>query len=167
MKFTYCPDCGSELKEREIGDEGLVPYCETCSRPWFPLSYTCTITLVVNELGEIGLIRQNYVSTTNYICVAGYMKPGERAEDTAAREVLEEVGLKAEKIICIDSYPFEKRDMLMLGFVALVKKGEFCLSGEVDQAEWFSYETAMARLKEGSIAKQLCEAGYAKVRGLL
>lgn len=167
MKFTYCPDCGSKLIEREIGDEGLVPFCKTCSRPWFPLSYTCTITLVVNELGEIGLIRQGYVSATNYICVAGYMKPGERAEDTAAREVLEEVGLKAEKIICIDSYPFEKRDMLMLGFVALVKKGEFCLSGEVDQAEWFSYETAMANLKEGSIAKRLCEAGYAKVRGLL
>ena len=167
MKFTYCPDCGSELMEREIGDEGLIPFCETCSRPWFPLSYTCTITLVVNELGEIGLIRQGYVSATNFICVAGYMKLRERAEDTAAREVLEEVGLKAEKIIYIDSYPFERRDMLMLGFVALVKKDKFCLSGEVDQAEWFSYEMAMTNLKEGSIARRLCEAGYAKVRGLL
>lgn len=93
MKFTYCPDCGSELTERMIGDEGLVPFCEVCSRPWFPFSYSCAI--------------------------------------------------------------------------ALVKTGEFCLSGEVDQAEWFSYKAAMASLREGSIARRLGKAGYARVRDRL
>ena len=32
MKFTYCPDCGSLLVPKVIGDEGEVPYCGKCSR---------------------------------------------------------------------------------------------------------------------------------------
>lgn len=163
MKFTYCPDCGAQLVEKTIGDEGLVPYCENCKRPWFPLSYTCTITLVVDEEGEIALIRQGYVSETNYVCIAGYMKPGEGAEMTAAREVEEELGLKPYQIAYVKSYPFERKDMLMLGYVARVKKGEFCLSQEVDQADWFTYEEAVKRLRPGSIARQLCVEGYQAV----
>lgn len=30
MKFTYCPHCGRELIKKEIGDEGVIPYCENC-----------------------------------------------------------------------------------------------------------------------------------------
>ena len=35
MKFTYCPDCGTALTPKEIGDEGLVPYCTRCKKPLF------------------------------------------------------------------------------------------------------------------------------------
>lgn len=164
MKFTYCPDCGTKLIEKEIGDEGLVPYCQVCERPWFPLSYTCTITLVVNEEKEIALIRQGYVSETNYVCIAGYMKPGESGETTAAREVEEELGLKPYKISYVNSYPFEKKDMLMLGFAARVRKAEFHISQEVDKAEWFTYEEAVEKLRPGSIALQLCKEGYRLIR---
>ena len=93
MKFTYCPHCGTKLILKEIGDEGPTPWCTACEKPLFPTFYTCTINLVVNEYREIALIRQGYVSTENYVCVAGYMKPGERAEDSAHREIKEELGL--------------------------------------------------------------------------
>lgn len=163
MKFTYCPDCGKKLTKKEIGDEGLVPYCPECGRPWFALSYTCTITLVVNEENEIALIRQGYVSETNYVCIAGYMKPGESGETTAAREVEEELGLKPYKITYVNSYPFERKDMLMLGFTARVKKADFHISQEVDKAEWFTYQEAVEKLRPGSIAQQLCMEGYCMI----
>lgn len=30
MHFTYCPHCGTKLIEKEIEDEGIIPYCESC-----------------------------------------------------------------------------------------------------------------------------------------
>lgn len=155
MRFTYCPHCGEKLIKKEIGDEGLIPYCEHCKVPLWDMFTTCVICAVVNEYGEIALVRQNYVSKTNYVCVAGVMKLGESAEETAIREIKEEIGQDVEKLEFIQSYPYEKKEMLMLGFHATVKKAEFHLSGEVDAVKWFPLETALGQLREGSIAWQL------------
>ena len=40
MRFTYCPHCGSELIKKEIGDEGLIPFCEKCSVPMWDMFTT-------------------------------------------------------------------------------------------------------------------------------
>ncbi len=157
MKFIHCPQCGEKLARRQIGDEGLVPYCETCGRPWFDMPYACTITLVINEFDEVALLRQGYVSDHYYVCVAGYIKCGESAEETAAREVKEELGLEAETIRYTRSYYFAKKDMLMLAFEAHVKKADFQLSGEVDGAAWLTFEEAHPKMRKGSIAIQLLE----------
>ncbi len=85
MKFVHCPQCGTKLIKKEIGDEGLVPYCEACGRPWFDMPYACTITLVINEYDEVALLRQGYVAAEHNVCVAGYIKGGESAEETAVR----------------------------------------------------------------------------------
>ena len=58
MEFNYCPVCGAALQGRILGDEGEVPYCEACSRPWFSFSYPCVICLAVDENGDIALIRE-------------------------------------------------------------------------------------------------------------
>ena len=71
------------------------------------------------------------------------------------REVQEEIGQEVEKLEFVRSYPYEKKEMLMLGYKATVKKQELKLSGEVDSAEWVSYEDALGKLHEGSIAWQL------------
>lgn len=155
MHFNYCPYCGTKTIDKEIGDEGMVPYCEKCGFPLFDMFSTSIITAVVNECGEVALLRQNYVSTSNYVCVAGYMKSGESAEETVMREVKEELGLNVESLEYIRSYPYDKKDMLMLGFKANVRKGDFSLSGEVDAAEWVKLEDAPALLREGGIAWQL------------
>ena len=155
MRFTYCPHCGTKAVLKEIGDEGEIPYCPSCETPLWDMFSTCTICAVVNEFDEIALLRQNYVSTTNYVCVAGYMKLGEAAEETACREIEEEIGLKVERLTFVRSYPYEKKGLLMLGFRADVKKGEFTLSGEVDAVEWVKLSEALSKLREGSIAWQL------------
>ena len=158
MRFTYCPHCGTKLISKEIGDEGMIPFCENCNIPLWDMFTTSIIAAVVNEYNEIALLRQNYVSATNYVCVAGIMKIGESAEDTVIREVREEIGQKVEKLEFIRSYPYEKKEMLMLGYKATVKKQDFKLSGEVDSAEWVKYENALSLLREGSIAWQLVKS---------
>lgn len=155
MRFTYCPHCGTKLIRKEIGDEGMIPFCEKCSIPLWDMFTTCIIAAVVNECGEIALLRQNYVSATKYVCVAGIMQIGESAEETVIREVKEETGQDVEELEFISSYPYEKKEMLMLGYRAVVKKQSFKLSAEVDSAEWVKYEDALALLRKGSIAWQL------------
>ncbi len=125
MHFIYCPHCGTKLIGKEIGDEGIIPYCENCSVPLWDMFTTSIIAAVVNEYGEVALLRQNYVSETKYVCVAGIMKLGESAEDTVVREVKEEIGQDVETLEFVCSYPYEKREMLMLGYKAIVKKKEF------------------------------------------
>lgn len=158
MRFTYCPHCGTQLIKKEIGDEGLIPYCPECSLPLWDMFTTCVICAVVNEQNEIALIRQNYVSSTSYVCVAGIMKLGESAEECAAREIREEIGQTVKSLEFVRSYPYEKKEMLMLGFKATVKKSEFHLSGEVDAVAWFPLHDAPSHLREGSIAWQLVKA---------
>lgn len=155
MKFKYCPHCGTKAIEKEIGDEGLIPYCLSCELPLWDMFSTCIICAVVNEYDEVALIRQSYVSAEHYVCVAGYMKPGESAEETACREIKEEIGLTVEQLTYIKSYPYEKKGLLMLGFAAKVKKAGFQLSGEVDSVQWFPLAEAAGKIREGSIAWQL------------
>lgn len=155
MRFQYCPYCGKKAELKEIGDEGFIPYCAQCETPLWDMFTTSVIAAVVNECGEIALLRQNYVSTTKYVCVAGIMKPGESAEETVVREIGEELGLHVKSVEYVKSYPYEKKEMLMLGFKAVAEKKDFSLSGEVDDAQWVKLEDAPGLLREGSIAWQL------------
>ena len=155
MRFTYCPYCGNKLEKKEIGDEGLIPYCSCCKVPLWDMFTTSIIAAVVNENNEIALLRQNYVSKTKHVLVAGIMKLGESAEETAIREIKEEIGLTVKSLQYIRSYPYEKKEMLMLGYKAVVEKDHFTLSKEVDSAEWVKLESALELLREGSISWQL------------
>lgn len=158
MHFTYCPHCGTKTILKEIGDEGMIPFCETCNVPLWDMFTTSIIAAVVNEFDEVALLRQNYVSTTKYVCVAGIMKLGESAEETVVREVKEEIGQDVIELSFVRSYPYDKKEMLMLGYKAVVKKQEFRLSGEVDSVEWVPFDRALAMLREGSIAWQLVKS---------
>lgn len=155
MHFIHCPFCGEKLVKKEIGDEGLIPYCNSCQIPLWDMFTTSIICAVVNEYNEIALLRQDYVSTTKHVCVAGIMQLGESAEETVKREVKEELGLDVLHLQYVRSYVYEKKEMLMLGYKAEVKKAEFQLSQEVDAAEWIALDNALDKLREGSIAWQL------------
>lgn len=158
MRFTYCPICGVKLVNKDIGDEGLLPFCNNCSRPYFDWFGLCIITAVINEYNEVALLKQNYVSTTNWVLVAGYVNQGEALEDAVIREVSEETGQKADKVTYVSSYYYDKRDLLMVGYRCDVKKREFNISKEVDNIEWHKLPEAVDLLREGSIAKQLLQA---------
>lgn len=155
MHFSYCPHCGSKLIDKEIGDEGMLPFCEECHIPLWDMFSTCVICAVVNEYNEVALIRQNYVTTENYVCIAGFIKPEENAEEAAMREIKEEIGLNVREIQYIRSYYYPKKQMLMLGFMADISKDDFTLSGEVDGAAWFPFSKVLSVMREGSIAWQL------------
>lgn len=155
MKFTYCPYCGGRLVQKSIGDEGEVPFCESCGRPWFSFSYPCVICLLTDGEGNYALIRQTY-ATKKYVCVAGFIHEGEIAEQTAVREVREETGLEVQEIRCLGSWFYPKHDNLMIGFMCRVQHGEFHLSeNEVESAGWFDENSARELLSQGTVGIEL------------
>jgi NAD+ diphosphatase len=158
MRFQYCPDCGEKLILREIGDEGMVPFCEKCNRPRFDMFSTCMIALVVNDQGEAAVLRQNYISTEYCTIVSGYMKPGEEAEETTIREVREELGLEVDRLEFAGTYWYGEKDMLMIGFFAHTTQRDFKLSPEVDEALWVSPEKALHMVHpKGTISYAIVE----------
>ena len=163
MRFQYCPHCGTKAVLKEIGDEGLMPWCDRCQLPLFDMFSTCIIALVSNPRGEVALLRQGYISTQYHNLVSGDMKPGESAEETARREVQEELGLPVRDLQLTGTYWFGKKDMLMIGFLAQTDETQFRLSGEVDGAVWAAPEQALDMVHPGgSVSRRLVECYLAR-----
>jgi len=136
MHYIYCPQCGTKLTDKLAGDDGYVPFCEACNKYWFDTFSSCIIVLVANQYHEIALLRQQYISDQFSSFVSGYITPGENAEETAVREVKEELGLEIQKLEYAGTYWFDAKGILMHGFIGFTAKADFTLSREVDSAEW-------------------------------
>ena len=134
MRFTFCPDCGAKLIGRAIGDDGLVPYCGHCDR---------------QHSGD------GSISEERFVCVSGYIMTNETAEQAAVREVTEELGLKPVKVRLVATYAYQKKQMLMTGFLAELPEGDFSLSDELIAAQWFDEAGVGVRLAGSSVAKLL------------
>lgn len=154
MRYTYCPNCGSALTARPLGDDGLVSWCESCDRPWFDGFATCVIIAVRNAAGEV-LLQRERRRPEREVLGAGYMQPGESAEDAALREIAEETGLTVSGLRYVASWPHESGDMLMLGFAAQAEgmpRDDTC---EILSARWMPLMQAIDTLRPGSIGQKL------------
>ena len=151
MNMNYCMECGTLLHPKAHGDEGLVPYCETCGAFRHPVFSTAVSLLVMDEAKEhIILIRQ--YGRPHYILVAGYVNQGEDAEDAARRELMEELGLTAKSVTFNRSRYFPPSNTLMLNFTVTVAAPEVHANWEVDDWRWFSVEEARRNIKPNSLA---------------
>ena len=157
MRYTFCPDCGARLSARPIGDEGLVPWCDHCERPWFDTFSTCIIAAVMNAEEQV-LLQRETRRPDREVLVAGYIKPGESAEDAARREIVEETGLTVTSLAYVASWPHMDGDMLMLGFCARAEGEVHSSQSEVLSARWCALDEAVAALREGSVAQRVVRA---------
>ncbi|MBE1487114.1 NAD(+) diphosphatase [Plantactinospora soyae] len=75
-----------------------------------------------------------------YSCLAGYVEPGESAEDAVVREVGEEVGLLPHHVGYVASQAWPFPGSLMLGFFALADPDQSMRldPGEIAYAGWFT-----------------------------
>ena len=122
------------------GDDGKVPFCTECNKYWFDSFASSAMVLVANEFDEIVLLRQGYISDIYTTLVSGYISPGETAEQTAVREVKEEVGITLDSLEYDGTVWFDKGDLLIHCYVGRTHKSDLVLSQEVDSAEWAKAE---------------------------
>ena len=84
MIQKHCFECGTALIEKELEEEGIVPYCPKCQQYQFPM-YNVAVSMIVvdEETGKILLIQQ--YGKPSYILVAGYVNRGEAEEHAVLR----------------------------------------------------------------------------------
>ena len=89
MIQKHCFECGTALIEKELENEGIVPYCPKCEQFRFPMYNVAVSMIVINEqTGKILLIKQ--YGRPHFVLVAGYVNRGEQVEQAVGREIKEE-----------------------------------------------------------------------------
>ncbi|MBQ8195368.1 MAG: NUDIX domain-containing protein [Oscillospiraceae bacterium] len=147
MDINFCTVCGKPLIYKSVGDEGEQKYCECCNKFYFDNPSSCVLVTIINENDQVLLLKQNYISEHNYTLCSGYLKKGDTLEETVAREVLEETGQQVITCEYVQSYYFAPKNLIMAGFIAYVKAGEFNSSNEVDALVWADLNTAVTMVE--------------------
>ncbi len=139
MEHIYCGKCGHKLNSVRIGDDDCKE-CPNCGQVYGNDPTPVVVVLVVNEDDEILLLKQNHLSADKWGVVSGYMVDGETIEETVSREVKEETGQTVLRMQYVSSYYFEPMQLIMIGFIAYVKKSRFSISKEVDDMRWYQID---------------------------
>lgn len=157
----YCGRCGERTREKEAE---LVKECPGCGISWFPRTSPAVIVLVERE-GKALLAHAGRFTEGLYSVLAGFVEPGETLEDTVAREIQEEVGIRVTDIRYFGSQPWPFPDSFMVGFTARYESGEIRVDGtEITHADWFSPNELPTIPDQVSIARRLIDWFVAKHR---
>jgi len=114
-RHPHCPRCGARTRPARAG---AIRICEADGSEHFPRSDPAVIVLVHDGRGRCVLARQAGWPPGRVSVLAGFVEPGEAAEQAVAREVAEEVGLAVEAITHTASQPWPFPSSLMLGYTA-------------------------------------------------
>lgn len=92
-----------------------------------------------------------------YALLAGFTEIGETVEETVAREVMEEVGLKVRNIRYYKSQPWAFSDTLLMGFYCdLDGSDKITLDrDELSLAEWFEREEIPVEPSRDSLTNEM------------
>ncbi|MET0357411.1 MAG: NAD(+) diphosphatase [Cellvibrio sp.] len=133
----FCGRCGKPTIEHA---HDLAKSCVSCSIDFYPRLSPCIITLVTR--GDECLLAWHLRSKDEkYSCLAGFIEIGESPEQTLAREVMEEVGVRVSNIQYFTSQPWPFPGQLMLGYFAEYAGGEIQVDArEIRAAKWFRYD---------------------------
>ncbi|MGZ4188197.1 MAG: NAD(+) diphosphatase [Solirubrobacteraceae bacterium] len=137
----YCANCGTHTLVKEGGYSRRCPRCRTTH---FPRTDPVVIMTVEHD-GSLLLGRRRGWPSRRYSTLAGFVSPGEAAEEAVIREVGEESGIVARDPEFVSSQPWPFPRSLMLGFAALSDGGQpRARDGELEDVRWFSSDDLRA-----------------------
>lgn len=143
IDHRFCGRCGS-VTEHHPSDRARV--CPGCRLAVYPRISPCVIMLVTRG-GECLLARHREHRHGLFTALAGFIEPGESAEQALAREVREEVGLEVGACRYIGSQPWPFPGQLMLGYFAGWAGGKLNPDRvEIAEAAWFHHSELPAAI---------------------
>lgn len=110
----FCPRCGQPMAHDE---RERMMRCHSCGQMEYPKISPAVIVAVTNG-DRLLLTKYAGGAYRKYALIAGFAEIGETIEETVAREVMEEVGLKVKNIRYYKSQPWSFSGTLLMGFFA-------------------------------------------------
>ena len=149
----FCGCCGTPTVH---DDKERMLRCPKCGNMIFP-KISPAVIIAVTDGDKLLLSKYAGRAYTRYALLAGYTEIGETLEQTVAREVMEEVGLKVKNLRYYKSQPWGVDGNVLMGF--------FCdLDGdatvhldetELAMAEWFDRHNLPAKDDGISLTREM------------
>ncbi|MEH6415770.1 NAD(+) diphosphatase [Pseudomonas sp. CGJS7] len=144
-RHRYCGVCGGEIGFARAGWTGR---CGQCGIEHYPRTDPAVI-VAVSDGERLLLGRQAGWPARRYSVIAGFVEPGESLEQTVAREVLEETGVRVRSCRYLGSQPWPFPSALMLGFAAEAEPDQPKTGDELEDARWFTLDEIHAACERG------------------
>jgi len=164
---THCPVDGTPTVP---GPGGHFTVCPKDGTEHFPRTDPAVIMLVTDPDDRCLLARNAAWPGRRVSILAGFVDPGESAEQAVIREVAEETQIKVTNVRYVGSQPWPMPRSLMLGFRAEAPAGQAIVVDreEIAEAYWFSRDELLAAIEAReialpppvSIARQIIEQWY-------
>lgn len=140
----FCGACGGALRYLRAGWQAQ---CQSCAAMHYPRTDPAVI-VAVSDGQRLLLGRQANWPAHRYSVLAGFVEPGETLEQTVAREVLEESGVRVLRSRYLASQPWPFPGSLMLGFTALAHADAPRAQEELEDVRWFERAQVLAALQD-------------------
>ncbi len=133
----YCGACGHATEAREAGH---VRACTNGACGILAFPRTDPAVIMITEHGDRCLLaRPKDWPGRLHSCLAGFVEPGESAEEAVVREIREESGLEVRDVCFHATQPWPYPCSLMLGFFAVAESDRLSIdTDELAEARWFS-----------------------------
>ena len=137
--FRFCPKCGGSLTRQRlkvIEPKRLV--CHDCAFIFYddPKVAACTIPIVENKI--VLLRRGIEPSYGKWVFPGGFLDRGERVEDAAVRETLEEVNLRVAVRRLLNVYSYPGYSVVVVVYIADVVGGQLQALDETLEVQTFA-----------------------------
>ena len=162
INHRFCGRCGS--RNRLVPGERCLR-CPECGLDSYARISPSMIVLVTRG-DEVLLARSPRFVSGVYSTLAGFVEPGESAEECVVREVREEVGIEVGRLQYLGSQGWPFPHSLMLGFHAEYVSGEIVpQADEIEDARWFPIDRLPPLPMSRSIARYLIDLYVARRLG--
>ena len=148
----FCGRCGTKL---ELSDKERALRCPECGNIIYPR---------INPAVIVGVIKDDSLLITKYrtgyqhnALVAGFTEIGETLEETVAREVMEETGVRVKNIRYYKSQPWGMAQDMLVGFFCEADgDGEIHMDkDELKYAEWVKKEDIVLQPNNFSLTNEM------------
>ena len=150
----FCGKCGGALT-RDTVERALC--CEHCRSKIYPRINPAVIVGVTK--GDCLLITRYRKGFAHNALVAGFTEIGETLEETVAREVMEETGIRVKNIRYYKSQPWGMAQDMLVGFYCDVDgDSEIHMDeGELKYAEWVKREDIVLQPNHLSLTNEMMQ----------
>jgi NAD+ diphosphatase len=130
--------CGICAEPTVLSEADRSRSCPKCKIPTYPRLAPAMI-VAVEKGDQILLARSPHFPTGIMSVLAGFVEPGESAEEAVMREVFEETSIIVKNVEYFSSQAWPFPNSLMLGYRAEYDSGEIAIDGEeIVEAGWFA-----------------------------